>query len=292
MSSIYYTVEGIGVTASSIAPFVNPEKVIECIKKLHPSDLKQIENDTKDINDIGDLEKIVDGYICLGWYYSNICEMLACMNVLFESGSSEDEDYLFYPRKYPWEMKKDEPKTIQKVHEIIIDTVLLVCDMTREQNVTWMYYNPDSNAGGQYVTSTLSFDEIKEAAKTHKSTDDFFDYLGSIADQTLADVGTEWFEEAENAFSQTPDYTECAPETMEALIETTERSDMVATNIGKVPIEDYREIVAVQNGFDSYDEMYNEGIRIGNGYDKEPEPIVPAWEKKKKEKVKQVSNYG
>ena len=154
------------------------------------------------------------------------------------------------------------------------------------ESVTWMYYNPDSNAGGQYVTDTLSFDEIKEAAKTHKSTDDFFDYLGSIADQTLADVGTEWFEEAENAFSQTPDYTECTPETMEALIETAERSDMVATNIGKVPIEDYREIVAVQNGFDSYDEMYNEGIRIGNGYDKEPEPIVPAWEQKKKSKVK------
>ena len=154
------------------------------------------------------------------------------------------------------------------------------------ESVTWMYYNPDSNAGGQYVTNTLSFDEIKEAAKTHKSTDDFFDYLGSIADQTLADVGTEWFKEAENAFSQTPDYTECTPETMEALIETAERSDMVATNIGKVPIEDYREIVAVQNGFDSYDEMYNEGIRIGNGYDKEPEPIVPAWEQKKKSKVK------
>lgn len=57
-----------------------------------------------------------------------------------------------------------------------------------------------------------------------------------------------------------------------------ERADMVATNIGNVPIEDYREIVATQNGFDSYDEMYNEGIHIGNGYDKEAEPIVPAWE--------------
>ena len=154
------------------------------------------------------------------------------------------------------------------------------------ESVTWMYYNPDSNAGGQYVTNTLSFDEIKEAAKTHKSADDFFDYLGSIANQTLADVGTEWFEEADNAFKQTPDLTDCTSATMEALLENTERSDMVATNIGKVPIEDYREIVAVQNGFDSYDEMYNEGIRIGNGYDKEPEPIVPAWEKKKKEKVK------
>jgi len=154
------------------------------------------------------------------------------------------------------------------------------------QTVTWIYYNPDSNSGGQYVTNTLSYDDVIEAASQCEGVGDFFDYLGSIADQTLADVGTEWFEEAENAFSQTPDYTECTPETMEALIETAERSDMVATNIGKVPIEDYREIVAVQNGFDSYDEMYNEGIRIGNGYDKEPEPIVPAWEQKKKEKVK------
>ena len=159
--------------------------------------------------------------------------------------------------------------------------------INREQeSVTWMYFNPDSNAGGQYVTNELSFDEIREAAQSHKSADDFFDYLGSIANQTLADVGTEWFEEADNAFKQTPDLTGCTSTTMEALLENAERSDMVATNIGKVPIEDYREIVAVQNGFDSYDEMYNESIRIGNGYDKEPEPIVPAWEQKKKSKVK------
>ena len=139
--------------------------------------------------------------------------------------------------------------------------------INREQeSVTWMYFNPDSNAGGQYVTNELSFDEIREAAQSHKSADDFFDYLGSIANQTLADVGTEWFEEADNAFKQTPDLTGCTSATMEALLENAERSDMVATNIGKVPIEDYREIVAVQNGFDSYDEMYNEGIRIGNGY--------------------------
>ena len=153
------------------------------------------------------------------------------------------------------------------------------------KTVTWMYYNPDSNAGGQYVINTITFDEVKEAAQKHKSADDFFDYLGSIANQTLADVGTEWFEEADNAFKQTPDLTGCTSATMEALLENAERSDMVATNIGKVPIEDYREIVAVQNGFDSYDEMYNEGIRIGNGYDKEPEPIVPAWEQKKKSKA-------
>lgn len=154
------------------------------------------------------------------------------------------------------------------------------------ESVTWMYYNPDSNAGGQYVTNTLSFDEIQQAAREYDSTEDFFDYLGSIANQELADVGSEWFEDADREFHRTPDLTDCTSATMEALIKNTERADMVATNIGNVPIEDYREIVATQNGFDSYEEMYNEGVRIGNGYDKEPEPIVPAWEQKKKSKVK------
>lgn len=154
------------------------------------------------------------------------------------------------------------------------------------ESVTWMYYNPDSNARGQYVTNTLSFDEIQQAAREYDSAEDFFDYLGSIANQELADVGTEWFEDAEREFHKTPDLTDCTSATMEALIENAERADMVATNIGNVPIEDYREIVATQNGFDSYEEMYNEGVRIGNGYDKEPEPIVPAWEQKKKSKVK------
>ena len=154
------------------------------------------------------------------------------------------------------------------------------------ESVTWIYYNPDSNAGGQYVINTLSFDEIQQAAREYDSAEDFFDYLGSIANQELADVGTEWFEDAEREFHRTPDLTDCTTATMEALIENAERADMVATNIGNVPIEDYREIVATQNGFDSYAEMYNEGVRIGNGYDKEPEPIVPAWEQKKKSKVK------
>ena len=154
------------------------------------------------------------------------------------------------------------------------------------ESVTWMYYNPDSNAGGQYVTNTLSFDEIQQAAREYDSAENFFDYLGSIANQELADVGTEWFVDANREFHRTPDLTDCTSATMKALIKNAERTDMVATNIGNVPIEDYREIVATQNGFDSYEEMYNEGVRIGNGYDKEPEPIVPAWEQKKKSKVK------
>ena len=90
------------------------------------------------------------------------------------------------------------------------------------ESITWIYFNPDSVSGGQYVTNMLSFDEIRKATQDYESADDFFDYLGSIANQTLADVGTEWFEEAENAFRQTPDLTNCSTETMEKLTALTE----------------------------------------------------------------------
>ena len=153
------------------------------------------------------------------------------------------------------------------------------------QTVTWMYYNPDSNSGGPYVTNTLSYDDVIEAARQYEGAGDFFDYLGGIAKQELADVGTEWFTQAEEQFKETPDFTDCTKATMESVTKRAKNFEMVKTNIGDVPIEDYREIVASQNGFDSYEEMYNEGIRIGNGYDKEPEPIVPAWEQKKKSKA-------
>ena len=98
-----------------------------------------------------------------------------------------------------------------------IDTDVFFVDREKE-SVTWIYYNPDSNAGGQYVTNTLSFDEIQEAAKEYEAAEDFFDYLGSIANQELADVGAEWFEDAEAEFHKTPDFTGCTKESMHNLV--------------------------------------------------------------------------
>ena len=255
------------------------------------------------------------------------------------------------------------------------------------ESVTWMYYNPDSTAGGQYVTNTVTFDEIRDVLE-NADPENFFDELGSIANQTLADVGSPWFEEAEAQFNSTPDLTDCTEETRTALFElineparspwqeysaikernpdcvvlyqmgdffevmgddvsavandldlvatqrtaignervdiagipsnrldesteklrslgydvlvapfemgrrnefifpsTKEPEQAVETNIGNVPIEDYRDIQAVQNGFDSYEDMYNQSVRLGNGYDKEPEPVKPAWENKPKRKT-------
>lgn len=51
-----------------------------------------------------------------------------------------------------------------------------------------------------------------------------------------------------------------------------EPEQMVATNMGRMPIEDYREIVAMQHGFDSYADMRKQGFCIGNGMDSDITP--------------------
>jgi N12 class adenine-specific DNA methylase len=255
--------------------------------------------------------------------------------------------------------------------------------------VVWMYYNPDATAGGQYVTNTLTFDEIKDVGNEYDNADEFFEALAEIADQYLSDVGTPWFDESSEQFKENPTFTECDEVTMLGLLEATQAEKLtpweeyskikernpdcivlyqvgdffeimgvdadsvspdlgltlgnrsvgldkqvpmigfpakildenteklrsigfdvliaplengkrneyifkstkepeqtVETNIGNVPIEDYREIIASQNGFDSYEDMYNQGVRLGDGYDKDPEPVKPAWEQKPKAHTK------
>ena len=67
--------------------------------------------------------------------------------------------------------------------------------------------------------------------------------------------------------------------------EASEPEQLIETNIGHVPVEDYREIIAMQSGFDSYEDMYRQGVRLGDGLDKEPEPLTPAFEKPKRSRT-------
>lgn len=42
---------------------------------------------------------------------------------------------------------------------------------------------------------------------------------------------------------------------------------MIKTNVGEMPIEDYRDIKACQLGFDDYEDMYKRGYRFGDDTD-------------------------
>ena len=52
-------------------------------------------------------------------------------------------------------------------------------------SVYWVYYNPDSDSGGQIVMNTVTADDIRSTPNT--SAEAFFDYLGSVAKQELCD---------------------------------------------------------------------------------------------------------
>lgn len=62
--------------------------------------------------------------------------------------------------------------------------------------VEWMYYNPDSVSGGQFVINIFGIDDITDALAGTMDVEDAFDYIGGSCDQYLADKGTAFFGEA------------------------------------------------------------------------------------------------
>lgn len=93
-----------------------------------------------------------------------------------------------------------------------IDTDVFFVDHANK-TVIWMYYNPDSYAGGQFVTNEITFDNILQIAVECDGFSDFFDRFGSLAYQTLAE-----FDDAKKEFSKKPDFTGCTKESMHNLV--------------------------------------------------------------------------
>lgn len=87
-----------------------------------------------------------------------------------------------------------------------------------DSGVTEIYYNPDSNAGGQLVELTIYKEDIVEAAKLHKNPQDFFSHLEGMAKGTLHDIGTKGFMDTAKHFMKAKaDFEGCTPKTMKAL---------------------------------------------------------------------------
>jgi hypothetical protein len=88
--------------------------------------------------------------------------------------------------------------------------------LDRENGVVrWLYYNPDSNAGGQYIENVFDFALIREAVEA----EDFFDHVGEHCNQYLIDVGTNDFADYDELFKTVPcDFEGYTEETKTALI--------------------------------------------------------------------------
>ena len=83
--------------------------------------------------------------------------------------------------------------------------------------VHWIYFNPDSDAGGQYVSGDLDFSVFEELIEQYdienhpENADKFFSDLEEMSDQFLADINTPFFLEAESDYEMDCDYIEFTP---------------------------------------------------------------------------------
>lgn len=69
------------------------------------------------------------------------------------------------------------------------------------ERITYMYYNPDADSGGQFVITDISYGQLREAsAKYPDNTSEFFDYLVSVGKQSVVDIGSEFFRYTLNEF--------------------------------------------------------------------------------------------
>ena len=94
-------------------------------------------------------------------------------------------------------------------------------------NVEWVYYNPDGNDGkGQFVNNLISYEDILKAAELHTDEKEFFEYLGSVAKQTLSDYGTKEYKDDYEYFHSAVDLTNCTKETMQALVEEAKSAEV------------------------------------------------------------------
>ena len=84
--------------------------------------------------------------------------------------------------------------------------------------VYWIYYNPDADEGGQYVSGNLAFSVFEELVEQYdianhpENAEKLFSDLEEMSDQFLADINTPFFLEAEDNYELECDYIEFTPE--------------------------------------------------------------------------------
>lgn len=89
--------------------------------------------------------------------------------------------------------------------------------------VTLLQYNPDSDLGGQFVSTNMRYNQIQEAAqKFGNSTEEFFNYIVSVGQQYISDIGTDLYNaDLEKYSSNAHNFEGLTPETMAQLVNIT-----------------------------------------------------------------------
>ncbi len=125
MSMCHWICEGIGIRTNDLYQYLNNQKCMDALRELGIDDIEETEPDEFDIDD----------YL-LGEPYQNLGDFLCRLDdthTLSYGDDGDGESFFYYTPSYPWSRRDNEPASIQEVHERIIDAVIQVCDLSRDE---------------------------------------------------------------------------------------------------------------------------------------------------------------
>lgn len=116
--------------------------------------------------------------------------------------------------------------------------------------VTLLQYNPDSHLGGQFVSTNVRYSQIQEATqKFGNSSKDFFDYIVSIGQQYISDIGTDLYEaDLEKYTSDTHNFEGFTPEIMTQLVSITKNDELYKSDTHPTITCEWSESPAFEDG--------------------------------------------
>jgi hypothetical protein len=131
MSLCYWSINGIGIRAKEIVPYLDKNKLINFLASQFPDD--------EDISEIYSNPNSFDFDIndfLYGEPFDNLADLLThCDDTdsMTYGDDGEGGSYFYYPPCMPWEVTNNSPHTVEEVHNRIVLAVQKIATLTQEQ---------------------------------------------------------------------------------------------------------------------------------------------------------------
>jgi hypothetical protein len=130
MSLCYWTIEGVGFNTKEIRPFLSKRKIINFFLKHLPDNEDVLAWKNRDLKDFD-----IDDFFW-GQPFEHLADLLThCddTDTLCCGADGDGGDYFYYPPSMPWQLRENDPKSLEEVHKRIIDAVMVITDMNEKQ---------------------------------------------------------------------------------------------------------------------------------------------------------------
>lgn len=135
MSMSYWIINGVGLNANEIIPYLNPEKTARFLIEQLPNEPEIVFALTQMLSSGNFSTFDIDDFL-YGGPFDNFADLLTHCDDTDSITYGDDGDgghYFYYPPSMPWEMRDTEPSSVYDVHDRIATAIQRIADIDRDQ---------------------------------------------------------------------------------------------------------------------------------------------------------------